>query len=183
MPVPNYKNRALIYSKDPNVGLALDDIWYQNMHTRLQTGVNAPGVQSSAPPQITAFGVTSSNGQFFFVITDNSPINRNINYYVEYSTDIGFSHPHVLDLGASRTGTLWLGSGSFYFRAYSQYTPVSPPSSFVNFGIPPTLVAGGGSFAGVTLPQSTGSGTGLGNGTQGGVGAGINPSRGNPVVQ
>jgi len=182
MATPTYRNRAEIWARDRSVGLALDDIWSQFDQASQQQGLNSPGVTSSPPPQITAFSVTAGDGGFYFTITDNNPITRNIEYFVEWSTTADFKQPHVLSLGPSRNGTVWLGNKTLYFRAYSQYSPVSAPSSVVYFGTPVKAVAGGGSLAGPALPQSTGSGTARSDGTQGGSGAGVQPLRGNPVA-
>jgi hypothetical protein len=113
------------------------------------------------------------------VITHNSPLQKNIRYFVEADTNAAFPQPHVFDLGSSRTLFAPLpnkdGSGNqlnWHFRSYAQYQG-SDASEHSYFGtqFTPTPVAVGGT-AQFTPLASTGSGTALANGTQGGQGLG-----------
>lgn len=176
-----YRNRTKIWNKDPDLGQALDDIHSQQSQGLQQVGVNVSGAQSQAPPQISALSVTGADGGADVVISDNNPITRAIEYHVEYSLTSDFKQPSGFSLGAWRTWRGWVGKQTLYWRAYSQYNPVSPPSAPVYFGNP-TAVFHGGSATGPTIQASTGSGTAPGNGLSGGQGAGINPVRGNPTT-
>ncbi len=135
-----------------------------------KTQVDSAGNQLAAPPQIGGVSVTSATGIFDAVITDNGTVNKTINYFLEYSVNVNFVQPHVIDLGASRSWRGFLGNQTLYFRAYSQYIG-SPASTPVNFGAP-TAGVGGGALAGPAIQASTGSGTAPSNGQGGGQGFG-----------
>lgn len=144
-----------------------------------QLGVDPVG-QLPAPAKVQQLNIkTDGNGTVHATIDDNNPINRNLHYFVEYSTDRAFSRPHVLHIGASRSAppiTLPAKDDGgqpqvFYFRAYSQH-PGSMPGEPVYFGgDTPTAVAPGGTTQ-MTLLPSTGSGTAQNNGQQGNWGFG-----------
>lgn len=147
-----------------------------NMASQL---VANPNGETSAPPQISSLTVTASNGVFTATIFDNNPVLRGIEYFLEFGTVANFGQPTVVSLGPSRQWVGFLGSQTFYFRAYSQY-PTSPPSAPVYFGnsSSPTGVAGGGTVSGGLTGTGTGSGTGSSIGTNGGEGYGRLRSRG-----
>lgn len=133
------------------------------------TGVDPAGATESPTP-IASLNVIAANGIFDIALTDNSPITRGINYFVESDVTPGFIQPHVYSLGPSRNLRVALGNLTLYWRAYSQYLG-SAPSTPVAFGAPPSAVVGGGS-AGPALQSSSGSGTAAGTGQQGGSGFG-----------
>lgn len=172
MPGGTYKNRAQLFQQNRLIAEALDDIQQQMNNVAQQSNASAQG-NTNPPPDIASISVSAANGVFQVAVTDNSPVYRGINYFVEYSETAAFTQPHVLDLGASRTWRGFLGSLSLYWRAYSQYSP-SNPSNPVYFGTStdPTPVAGGGVLTGPSLGSSTGSGTADTNGKQGGSGFG-----------
>ena len=163
--------------------------WLHSLGQRIEDAVNALGRNSAvapkglvpAPAQIQSLTVkTDGNGLVHAVISDANAIQKNIRYFVEYSTDSAFSQPHVKDLGASRTmEPITLPAmdddgipQKFYFRAYSQYQG-SHPSSPQHFGgDTPTPVDPGGASQ-MTLLPSTGSGTAPNDGQRGGSGIGI----------
>lgn len=168
-----YRNRNYIIQKDPRFAEALDDVLGAVNNTAAQVVASPSGV-TAAPPDISQVTVTAADGIFDAAIKDGSPINRGINYFLEYSTDIGFTTPTVVDLGASRNWRRFLGDLTLYWRAYSAY-PTSASSRPVYFGNP-TAVVGGGA-AGPTPNPSSGSGTGSDDGQDGGAGFGSLPER------
>lgn len=174
----NYRNRSQIFQMNRLIAEALDDIQSQVNNVAQQTTASAQG-GTNPPPNISNIAVSAANGVFQIIITDNAPVYRGINYFAEYSDTASFTQPHVLDLGASRTWRGFLGSGTFYWRAYSQYA-TSEPSNPVYFGSTndPTPVAGGGVLAGPSLGSSTGSGTAPTDGKTGGSGFGKTAFRG-----
>ena len=134
---------------------------------------SSPTGQTPAPPPPSSLTVTSAQGIFDAAIQDNNPVNRGINYFLEYSQEPGFSAPTVVDLGASRNHRAYLGNKNLYWRAYSAY-PTSERSSPVYHGsqATPIMVAGGGPNSGPNLLGSQGSGTTNGpTGSDGGFGA------------
>lgn len=142
------------------------------------TGTSATG---TVPPPDTpeAINVAAGGGHAQIVVTHNSPVQRGVNYVTEYSTEPTFLQPHVLDHGCSRTGTVSLpdknANGdqySYYFRSMAQY-PGSKATLPVFHGTQtaPTAVHVGGTGQYDLIP-STGAGTALANGTQGGQGLG-----------
>jgi len=172
-----YKFQPHVRQRDPLLDQALSDLEQRIDTLAGQLAANPHGVVV-APPDISALTVLASNGIFDIQIQDNAPVNRGINYFVEYSTTANFAQPHAVDLGASRSYRATWGSVTLYFRAYSQY-PTSSPSATIYFGPAnaPTAVVGGGA-AGPAPQASTGSGTASNNGQQGGAGFGYQPSRG-----
>jgi len=176
MVVAQYTNRSHVQKIDPLLAQALDSIVAQVQSVATQTAATINGFTPS-PPVISALSVLASSGIFDIQIQDNNPVQRGINYFVEYSTTPNFAQPHIVDLGASRSYRATWGNQTLYFRAYSQY-PTSAPSEVVYFGASnaPTAVVGGGS-AGPTPQASTGSGTAPNTGTSGGEGFGAHPTR------
>ena len=174
----SYANESHVRALDPLLHKALESIVQQVQNVATQVAATPVG-STNAPPTISALTVVASGGTFDIQVQDNSPVQRGINYFVEYSTAPDFAQPHVVDLGAARTYRATWGNQTLYFRAYSQY-PTSPPSATVYFGPAnaPTAVAGGGASAGPTPQASTGSGTAPNNGQQGGAGFGYTPTRG-----
>jgi hypothetical protein len=153
----------------------------------IQNGVNTLGKNLAADAQVTLpppspvqLSVkTNGTGLVHAVITDNSEVQKHINYFVEYSTNPAFQGSHVAHLGASRsmspiTLPAFDDNGNaqkFYFRAYSQY-PGGHPGTPTNFGgTTPTGINPGGTQQ-LTLLSSTGSGTANPNGQQPGSGFG-----------
>jgi hypothetical protein len=136
----------------------------------------APPTSIPAPPAVSGINVTAANGYFTITLTDNGPVQRGVNYFVEYATDPNFAQPVVLDLGASRTEVRNLGNQTLYWRAYSQYPNSDPNAPVVFGGSTPTGVAGGGAAAPPAV-SSTGSGTASTTGQQGGSGMGKVPVR------
>lgn len=141
--------------------------------------VDPTGANVSAPNPIQNLTVKASSGSYHAVISDANPIQRGLNYFVEYDTDPSFSQPHVQHLGASRTmAPIQLpakdddgNDTAWHFRAYSQYRG-GDPGTPVNFGgKKPTPVSGGGTLQ-MSLIPSTGSGTAQNSGQQGGSGLG-----------
>jgi hypothetical protein len=123
------------------------------------------------PPQIQSISVVAANGIFSVSITDNSANHLGIRYFIEYSQNASFNPAYTEVLVDSRNKNGWnLGSGTWFFRAFSQYQNSDPGPRVYFGGSTPTGVGGGGS-AGPTLPASQGSGSGSGGGFgQGGTG-------------
>lgn len=168
-----YRNRNYIIQKDPRVAEALDDV-VKALNSAASQVVASPQGVTSPPADISQLTVTAADGIFDAAIKDGSSVNRGINYFLEYSPDIGFTTPTVIDLGASRNWRRFMGNLTLYWRAYSSY-PTSASSSPVYFGTP-TAVVGGGA-AGPTPNPSSGSGTGSDDGQDGGSGFGSEPRR------
>lgn len=165
-------NLELIRAKDPHVAEALDSIAAALGNVATQTTATMFG-KTAAPTGPSNVNVTSSGGIFDIAITDNSPVQRGINYFVEYSESPSFVKPIIIDLGQARNYRTFLGNKTLFFRAYSAY-PTSARSPVVYHGgsaSNPTAVVGGGATTGPALQASQGSGTTSGaNGGDGGFG-------------
>jgi len=158
-----------VESTDPRLADSLRRIVDAVNNLARGTGVDPAG--ATAPPAPLAnVHVTAADGIFDVAITDNSPLVRGINYFVESDVTPGFNQPHVYSLGPSRNLRIALGNLTLYWRGYSQY-PGSQPSTPVTHGNPPAAVTGGG-LSGPALQPSSGSGTASGTGQQGGSGFG-----------
>jgi hypothetical protein len=146
-------------SKDPRLYETIRSIRNGILSLAQQAGIGASGRMPA--PEIQSISVTAANGIFSISVTDKSVTHLGISYFVEYADNPNFDNSHTLFMGPSRNENgLFLGSGTFYFRTFSQYQN-SPPSPKVIFGgSTPAGVAGGGAIAGPTLPPSNGSGAG-----------------------
>lgn len=133
-------------------------------------GIDTSGAVT-APPTIGQLSVSAANGVFRATIIDKGAVNKGITYFLEHDTVPTFTHPVTVFLGPSRDWVDFLGSATFYFRAFSQY-PLSPPSNKIYLGTPlsPTGLAGGGAIAGPAPLPEQGSGT---NPTLPGTGYGV----------
>lgn len=177
MAVLPYRNRAQILAASPEVGQALDDLADHIQNVMNQTNSSPNGV-TPPPPNPSALTVTASQGIFEAKIDDYNPVNRGINYFLEYSQNPQFSAPTTIDLGQSRNHRANLGNQTLYWRAHSSY-PTSTRSTHVYHGSAssPVAVSGGGAATGPAPLPSSGSGTS--SGASGSDGAfGNRPSRG-----
>jgi hypothetical protein len=158
-----------IETGDPRLYSALKSVVDAVNNLGTGTGVDPAGA-TAAPVALAAISVQAADGIFDIALTDNSPLVRGIQYFVESDATPAFLQPHVYALGPSRNARLALGNLTLYWRGYSQYAG-SQPSQPVTFGNPPSAVTGGGS-AGPAQQPSSGSGTASGTGQQGGSGLG-----------
>jgi len=169
-------------------------------HNNVAFQANAEPVGTKeAPPQIGALNVVASGGYHHFTIQDNSPVQRGLEYFIEWDTSPNFTNPQQESLGPDRTWRPQLGvKGPIYARAYSAYKS-SPPSEPVYAGgsksAPQGFDAGGitltvagvtagvatvtatGVVTGPTPPQNPGSGTEPSLLPQASAGFGFNPTR------
>jgi len=176
MPI-NFRNLQVIKSRDRQLGEALEDAQRYINNISSYMALNSDG-SPATPPPINKLEMLAEDGIFSAVITDNNPVYRPINYFLEYSTNSGFNNSHVISLGPSRTHRVALGNQNLHWRAYSQYIMGGPPSAPVlhGNGLQATSVNGGNvsaSYSGPAIPISTGSGTSTA--PHGGVGAGKTP--------
>lgn len=180
------KHTQAIQVRDRETAAALRMIEDAINHLAKNTGSSALG-EPSPPGNIQALNVKVNGELAHASITDNSPLTRNIHYFLEYANEPNFLAPLVEHLGTSRQRVLNLPTNddggvahNYYLRAYSQY-PGSKPSARVNFGgqLPSAVVMNGSTN--LTLLPSTGSGTAAPNGEQGGQGFGRFITR--PAVQ
>jgi hypothetical protein len=171
------KNLPYLKTLNPKLAETINDV-AAAIDTVAQKANVDPNGETPAPFDISRLTVVASQGVFDIRIFDDSPVNRGIHYFVEYSTTPSFTNPIPIHLGTSRCGREFLGNLTLYWRAYSQYLG-SQPSNPVYFGsaVVPTPVVGGGSITGPTPQQSTGSGTASSNGNQGAQGFGVNLKR------
>jgi hypothetical protein len=169
-----------IKNRDPHLGLLLEQVFDQLDTSLGHLGVSTRG-KVAPPTPLAGINVAAGTDHVHVTLTDSSQVNKNVQYFVEYSVnDPSFAQPHVEHLGASRGRPLSLpakdNSGTpvnYYFRAYSQMFGSDAQSEKAYFGSAgaPTAVTLSGSSK-LTLLPSTGSGTGRADGTQGGVGLG-----------
>jgi hypothetical protein len=167
--------------------------YLESMFDAVNVALNHAGIDIKGkiqpPAQIAGLNVAAGSDHVHVTINDSSQINKNVQYFVEWSAnDPNFSQPHVEHLGASRGRVLALpakdGLGAtqnYYFRAYSQYMGGDPQTKQIYYGSvgAPTAVTLTGSSQ-LSLLPSQGSGTGRADGTQGGAGLGFVLNR--PVV-
>lgn len=170
-----------VRNRDPHLGKLLEQLIDGVNGISNHLGVDPKGkVQPPAAHQ--ALNVSAGSDQVHVTITDNSPIKKNVQNFVEWSAnDPAFNNPHVEHLNASRGRVLPLPAKDqngvqiqYYFKSYSQYAGSDPQSKHTFFGtrFAPTPVTLTGSSTLALLP-STGSGTGKSDGSQSGSGLGV----------
>lgn len=180
MDIPNLDYiRALKSADFPDLGPklyeALHAISQQAKNIQQQTNTAADG-KPLPPPPINGFNVTGQNGHFNLQIQDANQIYRGVQYYAEYDTSPHFSNPQIIHLGDTRNHNVFLGNGTYYWRAYSSYAGTGPSKAvYHGTGAQPTPVVGGGSIGTPALQDSQGSGTGTPG--QGLTGPGLVPFR------
>lgn len=158
MPQISVRDMGLIRTKYPEIGRALDDLIGHIQSTMEQTNAS-PNGQIEAPPAPSSLTVTAAQGIFDAAIVDNAPVNRGINYFLEYSKNAQFTAPTVIHLGQSRNYRGALGNQTLYWRAHSSY-PTGPRSGHAyHGGNSPLPVVGGGVNSGPNPQASQGSGT------------------------
>lgn len=173
-------------SREPHLALLLEQMIAGINGLSDHAGFDPTG-RVTPPPPIEALDVKANNGDVHVSLTHNAPINKNIRYFVEASTDPTFQNvdpAHVFDLGATRGLFTRLPPmdddgqpQNWHFRAYSQYGG-SNASEKTYFGtmLTPTPVPTGGTTQ-LTPLKSKGSGTAAPDGSQGGQGLGTDLRR------
>jgi len=137
----------------------LSDMLRGQDNLAMQSNGNTQG-QPAAPPPINGLKVTGQNGHFHIAITDQNPIYRGIKYYAEYSTTPNFQNPQAIHMGDSRNHSIFLGNGTYYWRAYSAYAASPASQASYHGGAQPQAVSGGGSIGGPAFLPAQGTGTG-----------------------
>lgn len=173
-----------IRNRDPHLGMLLDNLIDGIDGVANHLGVDPTG-RSEPPPPLQAINVSVGDNMMHVTLTDNLPVKKNVNYFVEYATNPSFANAHVEHLGASRGRVIplpALTSGSvqqtYYARAYSQYLGSNAQSKHAVFGgqYTPTPIQPTGT-AKLDLLPSTGSGTAKSDGSQPGQGFGTDLTR------
>lgn len=175
-----------IENENPKLGQYLRQYLVPAISRTAQNAAVSPTGENASPQSPSGISVSSAGELVHVAITDNSPLNRGVNYFTEISpNDASFRQPIVVHHGTSRTPAPFSlpskdSSGnaiSYYVRSYSQYPGSKPSIPIVHGGADkPTAITLTGSTQ-MQLQPSTGSGTASGNGTQGGQGFGKSPVR------
>lgn len=139
---------------------ALSDLLQAHANLSQQVNGNSTG-DPAPPPAIDNLKVTGQNGHFNIAIAHNAEVYRGIRYYAEYDTTPHFANPRVVPMGDSRNHNLFLGNGTYYWRAYAAYMTSAPSEAAYHGGAAsPQPVTGGGIVGSPALQDSEGSGTG-----------------------
>ena len=171
-----------IRNKDPHLGKLLEQLIEGLNGISNHVGVDPTGKVAPPDPH-QALNVVAGTDHVHVTITDNSQVKKNVQHFVEWSTDPAFGpgNAHVEHLGSSREKVLALpakdGTGAviqYYFKSYGQYLGSDPQSEHKFFGTPlaPTPVTLTGASQ-LTLLPAVGSGTGRPDGSESGSGLGI----------
>ena len=177
---------AQIENENPKLGQYLRQYLIPSVTTTARNAAVSPTGTAAAPEAPSGISVAAAGEMVHVSLTDNSALNRGVNYFTEISAnDPSFRQPIVFHHGTSRTPPPFPlpskdGSGnpiSYYLRSYSQYPGSHPSFPTVHGGAAsPTPVTLGGTTQ-LNLLPSTGSGTASGSGTQPGQGFGRFPVR------
>ena len=177
------------------------DVYLGNLIRRVINAVNTLATNTSTsaigklppPPKIDSIQVQGTQANnvltcpseiLHWTMTHNQAVTKGVRYFSEIDTNPGFTQPHVVDHGTSRTGFLTLPTFSsaenktnnqptvYYLRSYAQYSGSDPAKEtvFGNLNGSTQIVMGGTSVT--PLLSSTGSGTASPQGQQGGKGLG-----------
>src|SRR6266849_4685459 len=116
-------------------------------------GVNPFG-KLAPPDAIKAINVKAGTDHMHVTLNDPSQVRKNVQYFIEYSTNPSFAGPHVEHLGASRSRVIALPAKddrgnpvTYYVRGYSQHIGSDAQPQKTVFG-------GSGAPTGVTLSGS-----------------------------
>lgn len=148
-------NLSVIREKYPELVSAFNSLMQTDSNLSDQTATDAQSTNSGAPPQISGINVTESGGIHDVQITDNTPGQRGRGYFAEYSDSKDFQNYHTIALGPSQNHRANLGSGQFYWRAYSAYGSSNHSQPVIHGGSTATAV-GSGTMAGPALQQKQG---------------------------
>jgi len=144
------------------LGEAMDDLASASGNIANQIASNPSGTDV-VPPNVAQLKVQHwGAGQIEFQITDNSPVQRAIDYVVEAADNPQFQNSHIVHVSPSRNGTVIRPNGNWWFKAYSQYRFGGPPSSPIVAA--PVTVTGGQNAA---IYPTQGAGTNSGSTNQG----------------
>lgn len=139
---------------------AFSDLLQAHRTLAQQVNGNSSG-NPAPPPAIASVKVTGQNGHHNIAIADPNQVFRGVRYYAEYDTSPQFSNPRVVPMGDSRNANVFLGNGTYYWRAYSAYMSSGASQPAYHGGAAsPQGVDAGGSVGGPLLQDSQGSGTG-----------------------
>lgn len=134
-----------------------------------QGNFDPTGARAATPASLSSISVVASGGFHDVKLTDNAPGYPGVNHFAYYSQTPDFNNEHQIDLGASLNHKVYLGAGSYYWRANHSYQG-SDPSEHV--------------YHGGQTPQPVGSGVHEGPPMQAGSGQngyGITPYRNSPT--
>ena len=175
-----------IENENPKLGQYLRQYLIPAISRTAQNAAVSPTGDVATPVAPSRISVAAAGEMVHVSLTDNSALNRGVNYFTEISAnDPSFRQPIVFHHGTSRTPPPFPlpskdGNGTainYYVRSYSQYPGSAPSNPVVHGGAAsPTAVTLGGTTQ-LNLLPSTGSGTASGNGTQPGQGFGKAPIR------
>lgn len=138
---------------DPKLASALQSIEDAiNAHSD-QTNADASGARQAPPTPISKVNVTEADGFHDIQLVDNAPAYPGINYFAYYSRDQ--KNWHKVDMGASQNHRVYLGTGTYYWKANHAY-PTSNPSQDVYHGGSTPEGVGSGSHVGPEMQESQG---------------------------
>lgn len=165
--------------RDPRTGLLFQRIINGINNIANHLGVDPDGKVEPPPPH-AALNVQPGQDMAHVSINNPAPLNKNIQNFVEWSNDSGFSW-HVEHLNAQNEKVLTLptknGDGTkthdYIFRSYSQYlgSDAQGTKTYLGSATNPTVVNLTGT-AQMDLLPAVGSGTAAPDGQQGGQGLG-----------
>ena len=186
----------MIAQKDPYLGTLLRRIIDGVNSTAKNASVSSVGkvpppnpVDSVSVSGALANNALSVNGEsLHLTLTHNQAVDKGVRYFTEVDTNPGFTQPHVIDHGTSRSVFATLPTKNaagvtqtYYVRSYAQYHGSDPtkPTVFGGLNGPTPITMNGTSQ--VDLLPSTGSGTASPQGQQGGKGLGTVQNRPAPA--
>jgi hypothetical protein len=149
-------NKSHIRSIDSKLADALDSSESAINAISDQLNADPTGAQQAPPAAISRLSVTAADGIHDIQIVDNAPAYRGINYFAYYSQTADFKNAHKVDLGASQNHRIYLGPGTYYWKANHAY-PSSPPSRDIYHGGSTPEGVGTGSHIGPPMQQSQGT--------------------------
>ena len=180
----------IVRQRDPFLGAFLQRIIDGINRFAKNAGVGTIGpIPAPTPVNTTQVKGTLSNnvlsvpGEILhWTHTHNAPIQRGIQYVTEIATDPGFTDPHPVDTGSSRSGFISLPTNNdggqpvgYYLRVTAQYPGGVPSKPTIYGGLQgPTKIVMGGT-TNMTLLASQSGGTAAPG--QGGQGLGRFPAR------
>jgi hypothetical protein len=150
--IPNF---SVIREKYPELIPVLNAFQQGQASIADQTATNPLDTSSGAPPQVSGISVVEQGGIHDIQITDETPANRGIQYFLQYCQNPDFRNPHQISLGPSQNHRANLGAGAYYWRAYSSYGSSEPSEPLMHGGSTAAPV-GSGTYPGPPMQATQG---------------------------
>lgn len=139
----NIPNLAYIRQDDNKYASAFNALQDAINNLSDQANADPTSVSNGTPAQIAGINVIEANGIHDVQIQDNTPANRGLSYFLDYSDTADFKNYHTIHLGPSQNHRANLGPGVYHWRGYSSHSTTGHSTPVVFGGVKATPVGSG----------------------------------------